>query len=164
MKSQMPASTLPELLVTMIAAAIVILALFDGAELISRINLKLTTLLARNTATAEACNRLEHLFYNSDSIKPMSGLWILYRGGERFAQISYTDSVLEVSISDLQHDTLFADIESVRAVVNIWNPDLTDSLKIRLIGHRGDIGFGVRPRHDFSLYHRLSELERSYYE
>ncbi|MDR2936151.1 MAG: type II secretion system GspH family protein [Rikenellaceae bacterium] len=153
------AMTLPELLVVMILAGIVLMAVFEGFSLFRRLVFEVRTKLERTVERTATFHALDRLFMGSDSIPGDAAHLEFFRAGEVFAEIEIEDSLLILSRSG-RTDTVMRLVSLSRVVENLCHPLWVDSLL--LIDDTTRFGFGVSYGPDISARHETEQLESAY--
>lgn len=129
MKSELRASTLVELLVTMIVAGITILAVMDGLNLIARLHTERTRRLHSFGERIEGLYRLDELIEYADSlVRGEYEVAEIWEDGRRKGLFS-CDSLLICRIENFS-DTLLHEIAGIRMSADSLFVDISDTLTL----------------------------------
>lgn len=129
MKSELRASTLVELLVTMIVAGITVLAVMDGLNLIARLRTERTRRLRSFGERIEGFYRLDELIEYADSlVRGEYGEAEIWKDGRRMELFS-CDSMLIFRVGDFS-DTLLHEIAGMRMSADSLFVDISDTLAL----------------------------------
>lgn len=129
MKSELRASTLVELLVTMIVAGITVLAVMDGLNIIAKLHTERTRRLRGFGERIEGFYRLDELIEYADSlVRGEYGTAEIWKGGRRMELFS-CDSMLIFRVGDFS-DTLLHEIAGMRMSADSLFVDISDTLTL----------------------------------
>lgn len=129
MKSELRASTLVELLVTMIVAGITILAIMDGINIIAAVHADRVRRLHRYGERIEGFYRLDELLGYADSLACGEyGVAEIWKDGRRMELFS-CDSLLICRAGDFS-DTLLHEIAGMRMSADSLFVDISDTLAL----------------------------------
>ncbi len=129
MKSELRASTLVELLVTMIVAGITVLAVMDGLNLIARLHAERTRRLRSFGERIEGFYRLDELIESADSlVRGEYGEAEIWKDGSR-KELFSCDSLLICRREDFS-DTLMRGIAGMRMSADSLFVDISDTLAL----------------------------------
>lgn len=129
MKSELRASTLVELLVTMIIAGITILAVMDGLNLIARLHTERTRRLRSFGERIEGFYRLDELIEYADSlVRGEYGKAEVWKDGSR-KELFSCDSLLICRRENFS-DTLMRGIAGMRMSADSLFVDISDTLAL----------------------------------
>lgn len=105
------ASTIVELLVTMIVSSIVLLSIMDGVHIAGKYLARQNNNVGANLDFYNDYCLLEGLLFNADSVRELNKSIVVYGGGEIMAYLSIVDSSMVVE-TDNMVDTLLRQVTS----------------------------------------------------
>lgn len=112
---EMKAMTVPELLVVMIITGILVLALFEGMELVGKYVRQYDREIERSRKVFYDYRLLERWFAVSDSACYVERKLIFYQEGKERGRLEYRDSCWRMDWNGVE-DTLFRGMEKIQMV------------------------------------------------
>lgn len=134
---QLKASTLVELLLTMIISGIIFTLVFDGVDLIKKFSRTVNKRISSVQAMLYSHEVVEHLMENADSVVERNNQFLFYRQGISSDTVTIGNSFFILESRGVT-DTLFTGYLNYRIISSLNHTDHVDSLFIHCLVNTGD--------------------------
>lgn len=144
-QKQLKASTLVELLLTMIISGIIFMLVFDGVDMIKKFSRTVNKRIVSSQAMLHSHGVLEYLMENADSVIERNNQFLFYRQGIASDTVAIDNSFFILESRGVT-DTLFGGYLNYRIVPSLNQTNHVDSLLIHCIVNNGDsiwLGYGL---------------------
>lgn len=135
--SRFKASTITELLLTMIISGVIFLLVFDGVEIIKRFSHMVNNRIKVNHNALYSHQTMEYLVENADSITLRSNNLVFYRNNSRIDSVIVDESSFKLKSSAMP-DILFEGYLGYRVTSVEGQTELIDSIFINYIVNARD--------------------------
>lgn len=143
--TKLRATTLVELLVVMIIMGIIILALFNGVLLFKKFSLNITQGYSKVHDELLNYEKVENLFFESDSIILDNQIYTFYCKGEPLA---------------FRIDSLFSNPIAIHNIWCAYNPNLIDSIVVSYLKNNDTIRLKFGIEHKPDIIYQKYEIKR----
>ncbi len=134
---QLKASTLVELLLTMIISGIIFTLVFDGVDMMKKFSRTVNKRISSVQAMLYSHEVLEHLMENADSVVGRNNQFLFYRQGIASDSVIIGESFFILQSRGVT-DTLFSGYLNYRIIPSLNHTDHVDSLFIHCLVNTGD--------------------------
>ncbi|ULB34944.1 MULTISPECIES: hypothetical protein [Proteiniphilum] len=134
---QLKASTLVELLLTMIISGIIFTLVFDGVDMIKKFSLTVNKRISSVQAMLYSHEVLEYLMENADSVVERNNQFLFYGQGIGSDAVTIGESFFMLQSRGVT-DTLFSGYLNYRIIPSLNRINHVDSLLIHCIVNTGD--------------------------
>lgn len=134
---RLKASTLVELLLTMIISGIIFLLVFDGVDIIKRFSNIMSRRIYANQTLLFSHQFMEHLMEHSDSVIARNNTLLFYKGGIAPDSVTIGESSFILKTWGAT-DTLFTGYIAYRVSTSVKDTSHIDSLFINCVVNVGD--------------------------
>lgn len=144
---RLKASTLVELLLTMIISGVIFLLIFDGVAIIKEFSHSVRKTLMANQTLLYSHRFIEYLVENADSVIEREDRLIFYRGGISRHSITIEDTFFLLESNGIT-DTLFAGYIECRIIPVQGEKHQVDSVCIQMLINANDsvwLEYGTSP-------------------
>lgn len=165
LQKELKAMTLPELLIVLVVGGLLFIALFEGWNTVRRCSIDLLKRGERGYTTFSGIEKLDALFFVSDSIVPTDRTIVFFRRDSVAGVLDYSRSSVIFEWhrgGEAVKDILLRNVQAVVPVVSGYGKFRKDSLYVTLKeGNKSwCLGFGRRPLEEEERVRKFELLEK----